>query len=192
MMSDFCNVKNRSASVVVYSIPEDGIRRSFAPGETKKISYQELEKLTYQAGGMNILTRFLQVQSDDIIKSFNMKVEPEYYMSEKDIAALITTGSLDAFLDALDFAPTGIIDLIKKFSVSIPLVDINKREALKKKTGFDVEAALKNMRAEQEDDEKKSIDDSADATPKRRVQPESGRRTTPKYNVVAKEEKTAE
>jgi hypothetical protein len=192
MMSDFCNVKNRSASVVVYNIPEDGIRRSFAPGETKKISYQELEKLTYQAGGMNILTRFLQVQSDDIIKSFNMKVEPEYYMSEKDVAALITTGSLDAFLDALDFAPTGIIDLIKKFSVSIPLVDVNKREALKKKTGFDVEAALRNIRAEQEDDEKRSIDD--EAAPKRRVQPEApaGRRTAPKYNVVAKEEKTAE
>ena len=191
-MSDFCNVKNRSASVVVYNIPEDGIRRSFAPGETKKISYQELEKLTYQAGGMNILTRFLQVQSDDVIKSFNMKVEPEYYMSEKDVAALITTGSLDAFLDALDFAPTGIIDLIKKFSVSIPLVDVNKREALKKKTGFDVEAALRNIRAEQEDDEKRSIDD--EAAPKRRVQPEApaGRRTAPKYNVVAKEEKTAE
>ena len=192
MMSDFCNVKNRSASVVVYNIPEDGIRRSFAPGETKKISYQELEKLTYQAGGMNILTRFLQVQSDDVIKSFNMKVEPEYYMSEKDVAALITTGSLDAFLDALDFAPTGIIDLIKKFSVSIPLVDVNKREALKKKTGFDVEVALRNIRAEQEDDEKRSIDD--EAAPKRRVQPEApaGRRTAPKYNVVAKEEKTAE
>ena len=191
-MSDFCNVKNRSASTVVYNIPEDGIRRSFAPGETKKISYQELEKLTYQAGGMNILTRFLQVQSDDVIKSFNMKVEPEYYMSEKDVAALITTGSLDAFLDALDFAPTGIIDLIKKFSVSIPLVDVNKREALKKKTGFDVEAALRNIRAEQEDDEKRSIDD--EAAPKRRVQPEApaGRRTAPKYNVVAKEEKTAE
>ena len=194
MMSDFCNVKNRSASVVVYNIPEDGIRRSFAPGETKKISYQELEKLTYQAGGMNILTRFLQVQSDDVIKSFNMKVEPEYYMSEKDVAALITTGSLDAFLDALDFAPTGIIDLIKKFSVSIPLVDVNKREALKKKTGFDVEAALRNIRAEQEDDEKKSIDDSADAAPKRRVQPAAApeRRTAPKYNVVSKEEKASE
>lgn len=191
-MKDYCNVKNRSASVVVYSIPEDGIRRSFAPGETKKISYQELEKLTYQAGGMNILTRFLQVQSDDVIKSFNMRVEPEYYMSEQDVAHLITSGSLDAFLDALDFAPTGIIDLIKKFSISIPLVDPAKREALKKKTGFDVEAALRNIRAEQEDDEKKSIDD--EAAPKRRVQSAAApeRRTAPKYNVVSKEEKASE
>ena len=191
-MKDYCNVKNRSASTVVYNIPEDGIRRSFAPGETKKISYQELEKLTYQPGGMNILVRFLQVQSEDIIKDFNMQVELEYYMSEQDIIKVMTTGSLDSFLDMLDFAPTGVIDLVKKFSVSIPLVDLPKREALKKKTGFDVEAALRNIRAEQEDDEKRSIDD--EAAPKRRVQPEApaGRRTTPKYNVVAKEEKTAE
>ena len=41
----YCNVKNRSASVVVYSIADSGIRRSFAPGEVKKVSYEELEKL---------------------------------------------------------------------------------------------------------------------------------------------------
>ena len=32
------NVKNRSSSMVVYSIPEAGIRREFTPGETKRIS----------------------------------------------------------------------------------------------------------------------------------------------------------
>ena len=44
----YCNVKNRSASVVVYSIADSGIRRSFAPGEVKKVSYEELEKLTLE------------------------------------------------------------------------------------------------------------------------------------------------
>ena len=193
-MDKYCNVKNRSASVVVYRIPEDGIRRSFAPGETKKISFEELEKLTYQSGGLNILTRFLQVQSDEAIKTFNMKVEPEYYMSEADIAKMITSGSLDAFIDTLNFAPTGVIDLIKKLSISIPLTDIEKREALKKKTGFDVGAALRNIRAEQEDEKpKNSIDDEA---PVRRVQketaPEGRRTTTPKYNVVKEAPKSAE
>lgn len=190
-MNNTCNVKNRSASVIVYNIPEEGIRRSFAPGETKQISYRELEKLTYQAGGMNLLTKFLQVQSADVLKSFNMKVEPEYHMSEQDVAVLLTSGSLDEFLDALDFAPTGIIDLIKKFSVSLPLVDPAKRDALKKKTGFDVEAALRNIRAEQED-EKPTIDDS-NAAPKRRVQKDAApeRRTVPKYNIVSKEENKA-
>ena len=42
------NVKNRSSSVVVYRIPESNLRREFAPGETKRIPFGELEKLTYQ------------------------------------------------------------------------------------------------------------------------------------------------
>lgn len=192
----YCNVKNRSASVVVYSIADSGIRRSFAPGEVKKVSYEELEKLTYQRGGMEILTRFLQVQSEDALHTFNMRVEPEYHMSEQDIARVMTTGTLDEFLDMLDFAPNGVIDLVKRMAVNPknPLQDYSKIEALKKKTGLDVAAALKNIRAEQEE-EKKSIDDSSEV--KRRVQKETSaatatRRTAPKYNVVSKEEKAAE
>jgi hypothetical protein len=78
-------------------------------------------------------------------------------MSEQDIAKLLTTGSLDAFLDALDFAPTGVIDLIKKLSVSIPLTDMSKRKALKEKTGFDVDAALRHIEEEKEDEGSNTI-----------------------------------
>lgn len=183
------NVKNRGASVVVYRIPEEGIRRSFAPGEVKRISAEELEKLTYQPGGMAILTRFLQIQDQEVLNKMGVKVEPEYHMSEADITKLITTGSLDSFLDALDFAPTGVIDLIKKLSVSIPLTDISKRKALKEKTGFDVDAALKHMEEEKEDEGSNTI--LKQTASQRRVQPETttpGRRTAaPKYNVVSTE-----
>jgi hypothetical protein len=65
-------------------------------------------------------------------------------MTEQQIIELIQTGSLDAFLDCLDFAPVGVIDLLKKYSVSVPLSDYDKRQALKEKTGFDVDVALKN------------------------------------------------
>ena len=182
------NIKNRGASVVVYRIPEANIRRSFAPGETKRISAEELEKLTFQPGGMTLLTSFLQVQDEVILEQMGVKVEPEYHMSEKDIAELIAAGSLDAFLDALDFAPVGVIDLIKKLSVSIPLTDIQKRKALKEKTGFDVDAALKHIEEEKEGDGQNTI---LKTSGERRVKPEAapaGRRTTaPKYNVVKTE-----
>ena len=59
----FCNVKNRSASIIIYRIPEEGIRREFAPGEVKRIELAELEKLNYQQGGKEIIGHFLQVQS---------------------------------------------------------------------------------------------------------------------------------
>lgn len=180
--SKILRVKNRSASLAVYSIPEINIRREFAPGETKNITYGELEKLSYQPGGRTIMQNFLQIIDPEATGDLGINREPEYDLSEQQIVDLMTKGSLDAFLDCLDFAPVGVIDLIKKFSVSLPLNDIDKRDALKKKTGFDVTVALANMQKEKED-----MDAPAVESKERRVKTESapeGRRTTPKYNVV--------
>lgn len=180
--SKILKVKNRSASLAVYSIPEINVRREFAPGETKNITYGELEKLSYQPGGRTIMQNFLQIIDPEATGDLGINREPEYDLSEQQIVDLMTKGSLDAFLDCLDFAPVGVIDLIKKFSVSLPLNDIDKRDALKKKTGFDVTVALANMQKEKED-----MDIPAVENKERRVKTESapeGRRTTPKYNVV--------
>lgn len=186
------NVKNRSAGVATYKIPEMGIRRSFAPGEIKKISAEELEKLTYRPGGMAILANFLQIMESEAIAKVGLRTEPEYNMSEQDIVKLMKDGSLDEFLDCLDFAPTGVIDLIKKLSVALPLTDIQKVGALKAKTGFDCQAALKHVMEEKEDDSDNTI---LKSTGERRVKKEevpAGRRTTPKYNVVTPAEKKEE
>lgn len=184
-----CLVKNRSASRIVYRIPEMGIRREFSPTETKKIAYDELEKLSYQPGGVALLTNFLQVQDAPAIVELGIHAEPEYHMSEQQIVELIRTGSLDAFLDCLDFAPVGIVDLVKKFAVSVPLTDYEKRKVLKEKTGFDVDAALKNIAAEKAEEEAK-----ATAT-QRRIQPMNetpatpGRRTAgSNYKVTSRAE----
>lgn len=180
--SKILRVKNRSASLAVYSIPEINVRREFAPGETKNITYGELEKLSYQPGGRTIMQNFLQIIDPEATGDLGINREPEYDLSEQQIVDLMTKGSLDAFLDCLDFAPVGVIDLIKKFSVSLPLNDIDKRDALKKKTGFDVTVALANMQKEKEDMDTPTVESK-----ERRVKTESapeGRRTTPKYNVV--------
>ena len=184
-------VKNRSASMVVYSLPELNVRREFMPGESKTITFGELEKLSYQPGGRSIMQNFLQIIDPDATNDLGIQREPEYNLSEQEIVKLMTTGSLDAFLDCLDFAPVGVIDLIKKYSISLPLNDINKREALKKKTGFDVTVALANLQKEKEEEEATSTQSDAKV---RRVQPEATtttRRTVPKYNVVKTEEPDA-
>ena len=190
-MNNSCIVKNRGAGHVTYRIPELGVRRSFAPGESKRISFEELEKLTYRPGGPYILMNFLQIQDLGVLNSMGAKVEPEYHMSENDIRDLLLNGSLDAFLDALDFAPIGVIDLIKDLAIKLPLVDMNKRKALKAKTGFDVEVAIKHIEEEKDDDGQNTIL----KTGERRVKPEevpAGRRTAPpKYNIITKAE-TAE
>lgn len=170
-----CIVKNRSASMVGYTIPEDGIRREFMPGETRRLPYSELVKLSFRPGGRELMTNFLQIESEEATSDLNIRREPEYNMSEEQIVELITTGSLDAFLDCLDFAPIGVIDLLKKFSVSVPLTDYAKRVALKKKTGFDVDVAIKNLVSEKEE-ENEAVESAS--TQGRRVTIPSGS-TTP-------------
>ena len=186
-MSTMIRVKNRGASTVVYKIADKGIRREFQPGQVMSISAEELEELTFQPGGTMLLSQFLQILDMEGIQAARIKTEPEYHMSEADVANLITSGSLDAFLDALDFAPISVIDLIKKLSVSIPMVDIPKRKALKEKTGFDVEAALKHIEEEKEDNQTTILKQNNNG--ERRVKTEevpAGRRTAPKYNIVTK------
>lgn len=187
-------VKNRSASRVVYKDPELKVRREFQPGETKLISYEELEKLTYIPGGRNLMANFLQLEPQ-AVKDIGVPAEPEYFMSEDQVKELLLTGSLDAFLDCLDFAPAGVIDLVKQLSIVLPLTDIQKRRALKDKLGFDVDAAIKHI--EEEQAEMRQTEGqrsgrrvpvaSADATP-------SGRRTEISYieEPKAEEEVVAE
>ena len=77
---DMFNVKNRSASVVVYRIPETNLRREWAPGETKRISFDELEKLTYQPGGRELIENFLQILNKEVTNNLSVHTEPEYNM----------------------------------------------------------------------------------------------------------------
>jgi hypothetical protein len=119
----------------------------------------------------------------EAIEDLGVPTEPEYYMTEEQVIDLMKNGSMDAWLDCLDFAPQGVMEMIKSLSVSVPLGDFNKRRALQEKTGFDVDAAIKHMEEEREEKELPK------AAPQRRVQPEAekpARRTTSKYNVVSK------
>ena len=173
----YYNVKNRSGSIVSYTIPEDNIRRRFTPGEIKRISYEELLHLSYQPGGKELMINFLQIDSVGVPKSLGINTQPEYYMSEKQIVDMLKNGSLDQFLDCLDYAPEGVMELVKKFSVELPLTDFDKRQALKAKTGFDDDAAIAN--AGKEADAK-----IEEARIQQAAAPATGRRTSTNYKVI--------
>ena len=180
------NVKNRSSSMVVYRIPETNLRREFAPGETKRIPFGELEKLTYQPGGRELLENFLQILEEEVTTNLNVHRELEYDMSEEQVRDLLLTGSVDAFVDALDFAPIGVIDLIKSMAVALPLTNLQKRKALKDKTGFDVDRALMHIEEERAEETADKVNSApAERRVKEEVKP-AGRRTTPSYKVTKK------
>ena len=148
-------VINKYNGIVGYQVPELGVNRTFYPKESKNITFNELEKLSFLPGGESILKNYLEITDEDVIMElFNTKLEPEYHYSEEDVKALLTTGSLDQFLDCLDFAPQVIIDLIKDMAVNLPVNDMAKREAIKEKLGFDVTKAIeiKNTKYDGEDE----------------------------------------
>jgi hypothetical protein len=183
-------IKNRSPKTVGYTIPEDNLHRSFAPGENKRIPLKELEKLSYQPGGNFIIANYLLITDPEVVKELNMNVEPEYNMTAEDVKKILVEGSLDAFLDCLDFAPQGVIQLIKDIAVKLPLNDVAKRQAIKDKTGFDVDRAIANIQAEKAAEAAERGGEEETTGKQRRVKSEevpAGRRTTPQYKVVNEE-----
>lgn len=176
-------VKNRSKSTVGYNIPEDRIFRSFAPGETKEIEVAELEKVNYQPGGSVILNEYLLINDAEIAEKFNTSsIEPEYWMTETEVIDLMKYGSLDKFLDCLDFAPEGVIDLIKSLAVSMPLNDMAKCEAIHNKFGFNVVKAI------QLDKESKETDvEDVPSAKNRRVAVETEKKSTGRRAAITEE-----
>ena len=138
-------VLNRDNGAVVYAIPEmNGLRRVFQSGETKEVTFEELQKLSYIPGGIELLKDSLVIlDNKEAIDNLLGHVEPEYSYNRNDIIKLMKTGSLDEFLDCLDFAPEGVRDLIKTLAVELPLNDVAKREAILEKLGFNVDNAVR-------------------------------------------------
>lgn len=179
-MANIKRVTNRSASVVVYRLPEQNIRREFRPGEARNIDYDELIALSYIPGGRELMEDYLQVEST-AVDSLQLRHEPEYNMSAEDVIALLKTGTLDELLDCLDFAPAGVIELVKKFAIELPINDIQKREAIKEKTGFDITTALELSKP----DEPEVVSTSESARTDHIPQIPQRRTSGAKYKVVS-------
>ena len=183
------SVRNRSNCSVGYSLPELHIRREFVPGEEKRVSFSELEALSFQPGGPRLIWDYLFIDDQEAIQALQMRVEPEYYLNVAKIKELLESGSLDLFKDCLDFAPNGVIDLVKKLAYELPLNDNAKREALKQATGFDVTKALELKRQEEQMLAEENVVKDDGVKQRRVAQPiptsESGRRTDPKkYKII--------
>lgn len=142
-MENLIAVQNRDFGSIGYLIPDlNNLYRDFQPNETKYISYDELFKLSQTPGGQCILQNYLIVHDKEAIESLIGGVEPEYFYTEEQVINLLKNGSLDEFEDCLNFAPEGVLELIKKHAVSMPLNDVAKRDLIFKKLNFNVTSAI--------------------------------------------------
>lgn len=145
-------IKNRVGNGTVgYTIPDmNNLTRIFEDGEEKIITFEEIRKLSYLHGGSKILKNYLTIEDKEILDEINFDPEPEYFYTREDIIKLMQTGSLDEFLDCLDFAPDGVKETIKTLAVELPLNDVAKRDAIQEKLGFNVTNAIENKKLTEE------------------------------------------
>ena len=145
-------IKNRVGNGTVgYTIPDmNNLTRIFEDGEEKIVTFEEIRKLSYLHGGSKILKNYLTIEDKEILNEINFNPEPEYFYTREDIIKLMQTGSLDEFLDCLDFAPDGVKETIKTLAVELPLNDVAKRDAIQEKLGFNVTNAIENKKLTEE------------------------------------------
>lgn len=175
------SVTNKSAGLVVYSTSFG--RREFHAGQTRhNISAEELEELVQLPGGAQLFYNYLYVDDPSFLQNeLEINPEPEYYLKEADIPEWINTCTLEQFKDALDFAPEGTKDLIKKFAVSMPLNDYSKREAIKSQLGLDITSVIENAKSDEEEANASSKTNTRRTTPA-----PTGRRATVTISVPKK------
>lgn len=190
MENEMVIVTNRNNGYTGYQIPDTGVRRNFAPGESKRISKEELMQLSYIEGGEYLLKNYLIVNNDKTLEELNISVQPEYYYTEEEIKELLTTGSLDQLEDTLNFAPDGVIEIIKDMAVKTELPDTRKRKMISEKTGFNIDNAIRVNEVMAED----QIKDEHSEPVERKASPINVESDTPqrkaapikKYKVVTK------
>lgn len=173
-------VSNRSSGTVVYTVPEMHVTRVFSEREVKDVPFGELQAVSYQPGGRELLYHYLMVHDEEALRALiNADEEPEYWLTEDKIPVWINSSTIEEFTDALNFAPDGVKELIKKYAVTVPLNDIRKCDLIKEKLEFDVETAIKNDKADKEAD-----NDTKNIVKKERLSTPKERKTTPNYRII--------
>lgn len=147
-------VQNLVGHTVGYKIEEDNVRRVFQPYEIKTIKAGELRKLNYRYGGNVLLTNYLSVKNAELAQEFGVSEETvEYNWTEEDVDRVLKEEPIEVLLDALDFGPDGIKNMIVNRAVDLEINDMSKREAIFEKTGFDINNQIKFKQAVEAEEE---------------------------------------
>jgi hypothetical protein len=136
-------VRNRTSGSVGYQIPSLHIRRDFSPpgkdGDFNYVSIGELVELTTVPGGMYTLLNLLVIEDEEARQVvLGIETTPEYEYSEKEVYYLLHEGTPAQLLDALDFAPIGVLNLIKDMAIQELPDNTAKINAINSKFKIDV------------------------------------------------------
>ena len=180
-------VENMSDVQVGYVLSSSNIVRRFMPHVSMDISIGELRELSLQHGGDFLLKNYLRINDRELAKEFGItedSYDHEYNWTQKEIDACLNDANCDVLLDALDFAPDGIVQSIKDRAIELEVSDRKKLDAIGKRTNCDLEAIIRNKHAYDDVDQEKK-----DEKPKRRRATSSTTKAaTPRRRSTTKKE----
>ena len=84
---------NRDNGSAGYTIEDLGIHRRFSPGETKTVTFDEIEKLSWAKGGKEMLRDYLIIEDKEAAEEILGEVEPEYFYTKETIDKLLNNKS---------------------------------------------------------------------------------------------------
>ena len=184
-------VVNRASGSLAYKIDTLRVARHWRkPGDYLNISIAELLELKTVKGGQSLLENYVIIEDEEALSVLfpDQELEPEYKYGVKEIEVLLYEADTEQLLDALDFAPKGVLDLIKSKSAEKLPNTTAKIEAINKKFKIDLNKVNEFYQ------EKEIKEESPEPTRRRRTAPivetEGLKKETslPKYNVVKKED----
>lgn len=128
-------VVNRKQGGLTVIIPDLNVRKRFAKtGAFSTMTVGELEALKVTPGGERVLKEYLKIEDAEVANHIlDGQVEAEYNYGEKEIDFLLYKATTEQLLDALDFAPEGVLEIIRAKAIeewpntTAKLVAINEK-----------------------------------------------------------------
>lgn len=156
-------------------------RRYFEPKVKMPMKAADVRELNWQSGGHYMLLNYLRINDKSLAAEVGVPDDLiEYWYTEDDVRDILQNKPLDYLLDTLEFGPEGIVELCKKIAIELEIADNRKLEAIKERTGADINAIIRNRHAY---DNVENEGTDAQTTRKRRVQQNAQGATTSKRRV---------
>lgn len=114
-------------------------RYIFGPQQAKSLAASDIRSLAYVPG---ILTMFydgkLRLDNDKLAAEFNIPTDiPEYSYTIEDIDNILLNEDIEVLLDTLDFAPEGILEIVKSRAVALKIPSLEKRKVISDRLSTD-------------------------------------------------------
>lgn len=177
-------VTSRTIGSLSYQIdPSKPMRTWNKAGDYLNITIAELLELRTIGGGEYTLREYLLIEDEEALKLVfdEQDVEPEYKYGIAEVDFLLYESELEQFLDALDYAPKGVLDLILvKAKEKLPNTTA-KISAINDKFSVDINKSFDLLKKDGSEEEEKES-----ATPARRAAPikTETKAKAPQYKVV--------